>query len=483
MSKRIDHFVDWFGTSVDTDDCDPALYMMNYIFERFEFNLEQKYWMCWLYANTYNFATAYVIWNEFPDFHLVDMDRLKDWNDKNYKRLRYQIDTKWNKGHLPEMFESYRAWIGSGSQHDKFQSLRRGNKFLNFHMVWAEALKLHKFGRYTTWFYLQALKHCVGINIDSPTLFLDNYDGSRSHRNGLCYVLDRDDLIDTRLNPEDLHHFDEISIIILDETIKQYPHLAKKLDYFAMETALCSFKKLFRIKKGRYMGYYHDRQAEEIKQIEKDGWTGINWTPLWQCRQENIDPKYLNGKIDTEKMKLYLQQNSTKPTLHIIGGMPVTGKTTLMRQIRTHLRELHWKSPAYKTHELLRYEEYENHIVLGIYDGDTFDGTDKLSMAVNKDALDFLKTNQKKVLVEGDRLFNLKFIDGAMSLGYDVKITILIMYDLQELVKRYKQRGQIQSSTFLKGRHTKIANISAAHPTNKIDSFYPLEEENILQFI
>ena len=74
-----------------------------------------------------------------------------------------------------------------------------------------------------------------------------------------------------------------------------------------METCLCSFKKIFREKHGRYLGYYLDRQAEEIMQCEKDGWYGIDWDVLWQARNETIDLRLDHKKgIDKEKFTFFL---------------------------------------------------------------------------------------------------------------------------------------------------------------------------------
>lgn len=477
LSKRTEQFIEWFGKEVEIDDCDPALYMINYFFDRFEFNIEQKLWLCWLYGTTYHFPTAYIIWNEFPDFHLVDSKRLKEWNDANYKRLRYQTDTKWNKGHLPEMFESYKKWVGNQSQHAKFQSLWEDDSRIYFDVMWKEAKSWFKFGRYTAWFYLQTIKHCAGIKLQPRSLMFEDYSGSRSHRNGFCYAIDEEKLIDTKLNKQQLEKFDYMGIEILRMVKDRYPLLAHKLDFFAMETALCSFKKLFRIKEGRYYGYYHDRQAQEIKKAEKDGWIGINWEPLWQCRNESICVEYLEGKIDTEKMKLFLKANGQKQ-LTIIGGLPVSGKTTIMNRIRKKLEFCQQKK-----HGILRYEEYENHIIFGIYAGKMFDGTDKLSMAVQKDALDFLKHNTKKVLIEGDRLFNAKFIQGAIDIGYGVEVLVCVTDSLPQILKRYQKRGRMQDQKFLKGRHTKISNIILEFPHTIINTNEPVPEEKILELI
>jgi hypothetical protein len=75
-----------------------------------------------------------------------------------------------------------------------------------------------------------------------------------------------------------------------------------------METCLCSFKKIFRERHGRYLGYYLDRQAEEIMQCEQDGWYGIDWNVLWQAREETIDLRLDHKKgIDKEKFPNFLR--------------------------------------------------------------------------------------------------------------------------------------------------------------------------------
>jgi hypothetical protein len=74
-----------------------------------------------------------------------------------------------------------------------------------------------------------------------------------------------------------------------------------------METCLCSYKKIFREHHGRYLGYYLDRQAEEIIKVEGDGWYGIDWDVLWQSREETIDLRLDHKRgIDKEKFKYFI---------------------------------------------------------------------------------------------------------------------------------------------------------------------------------
>jgi hypothetical protein len=307
QKQRRKDFINWYKWSLSIKDCDPAIFMTNYLFDRFEHNTEQRLWIAWIYGTTYYFPTTWVIWNEFPDMELVGIERLREWNNNNYKRLRYQTDTKWNKGHLPTQFESYKQWVGDKTQREAFQELiQPRSPEVSFSNIWDEVkTKFHKFGRYSTWFYLQTLKQCCDLPIEPTSLMLEDHDGSRSHRNGLCMALGKDNWYDKKLTGLELVYLNEQAALILQEVRKEFPNT----DYFDMETCLCSFKKLFRVTHGRYLGYYLDRQAEEISKCESDGWFGIDWQPMWDARNETLDKKLLTNKINKSKMELYLNHD------------------------------------------------------------------------------------------------------------------------------------------------------------------------------
>ncbi len=306
--NRREGFIRWYAWSLKYDDCDPAVWCTNYLHKRYEHNDEERIWLAWLYGNTYQLPTAWVLKNEFPDFELATVDRMEQWNTANYKRLRYQTDTKWNKGHLPAMFASYQKFIGNKTQREAMESYYGHNEEENFDNLWKSIKSgLHKFGRYSTWFYLQHLKHTAGIRINPTSLMLDDYDGSRSHRNGLLFALAQEHNMDRKLTRAEYANLESQAYEILCETEARFPELASSIDYFTMETCLCSYKKIFREHHGRYLGYYLDRQAEEIKMAEGDGWYGIDWDVLWQARNETIDLRLDNDRgIDKDRFSSFL---------------------------------------------------------------------------------------------------------------------------------------------------------------------------------
>lgn len=309
-SNRREAFIRWYAWSLNFKDCDPSVWCTNYLHSRYEHNDEERIWFAWLYGNTYQLPTAWVLKNEFPDFELATVDRIEEWNTHNYKRLRYQTDTKWNKGHLPSMFVSYQKFVGSSStQRKAIESCFGDNEEQNFENLWEQINKnLHKFGRYSTWFYLQHLKHTANIAISPTSLMLNDYSGSRSHRNGLLYALGMEEKVDQRLTISEYAYLESAGKEILQEMRIRFPELSLDIDFFTMETCLCSFKKIFREHHGRYLGYYLDRQSEEIQKAESDGWYGIEWKVLWQSRDETLDQRLSRRNvINKEKFSSFIR--------------------------------------------------------------------------------------------------------------------------------------------------------------------------------
>lgn len=292
---REETLYDWFLWSLKYGDCDPSIWMINYLFNRMEFNIEQKLWFSWIYGNTYNLPATWVIWNEFPDYENCDVERIKRWQNENYANIKYQTDTKWNKGHLDSMFLSYKEIMGK-RQYIFFKKNLTDDGIKNYHFLYNFVIeKFYKFGRYVTWFYLQTLRNNCNLNIEPDSLLFSDR-GSESHRNGMIYAIGKDEYVEKKYGDIEKNFFDFLekrARIILKKIKKEYHHVS----FFEMETVLCSYKKLFRDHHHRWKGYYLARQLDDIEKYEKLNWSGIDWGLLHQARKEVLHKELVSMKL------------------------------------------------------------------------------------------------------------------------------------------------------------------------------------------
>ena len=148
-----------------------------------------------------------------------------------------------------------------------------------------------------------------------------------------------------------------------------------------------------------------------------------------------------------------------------MGGEPATGKTTLMFKLISMADD--WQ--IVKPQKLLdaMHSKKLNLYILGKYEtGDNvFQGTDRLSMAVQPDAEKFFSElwyeegAETNVIFEGDRLFNGKLLD-KLSEWFPNSFKVLVLtasHDTKE--QRHVDRKDDQDDKFKSSRATKISNI------------------------
>lgn len=142
-----------------------------------------------------------------------------------------------------------------------------------------------------------------------------------------------------------------------------------------------------------------------------------------------------------------------------VGGSPGTGKTTLFRKF---MENKEWEFVEPKKLLPALYNKELDLYILGKYEeGETFAGTDRLSMAVQPTAQEFVMECTSNILFEGDRIFNQSFLEFCSALP-NTDLRVLFLKVPKEILEdRYKERGSDQSETFLKGRETKYSNLLA----------------------
>lgn len=260
--------------SLKANDVDPSVLCLKYLAERFELNLSQRYWIAFLYGTNYCSVTTFLMYNEFPDFELVDLNRLKKWWEKNKQGLIFQSDRlriKTGNAFIPA-FISYSNLVKNNQQ--KYFAQAKNSK-----EAYELITNIKHFGRFSTFNYLDVLNQITDLK-HSPKYL--NMLEAESCRKGLCYSIGEDNWVKENLTKQRAKHLHNQFITYLRE-----------LDgnVYQIETTLCAYHKY---KKGqRYIGYYIERMRKEIEKMQGK-YYGVAWETLWQFRDETFEKKYLN---------------------------------------------------------------------------------------------------------------------------------------------------------------------------------------------
>jgi broad-specificity NMP kinase len=159
-----------------------------------------------------------------------------------------------------------------------------------------------------------------------------------------------------------------------------------------------------------------------------------------------------------DQISVQLIKNTLKTRKIIaVGGQPGTGKTTLFRK---YMEGKDWIVGEPAKLVSASYNADRDLYILGKYDeGETFAGTDRLSMAVQPPLQEWVASHNCNILFEGDRVFNQSFLEFCMGLPNTDLQVVYLKAPKTLLEQRYKDRGSEQSEQFLRGRETKYSNL------------------------
>lgn len=272
-------------------------YAFPWLFERHGMDMEEKLWFCFLNGVCQNVLTTYELWSAFPRLDQLDLDAFSSFFRANYKKFGWDTDRKWVKNKFETTIEGYRTNLASRSQTEFFMGIcNTPSVEENFRRLWEVVMKRFPyFGRLATFSYLEYLK-IAGLPIDCDSLFFDDLEGSKSHRNGLCKVLGRDDLdwheklnpaFNGEYTPEVLAWLTKEGETLLKEARARIVH--PDVGYFTLESTLCCYKSWHRPNR-RYPNVYNDMFFNRIKYHET-AWAKA-MPMFWEMREQNL-PAYL----------------------------------------------------------------------------------------------------------------------------------------------------------------------------------------------
>lgn len=295
-------------------------YAIPYLVKKFNLDFEQALWLCYINGCTQNIVTTWRIFNEFSNFSSINEQQLLKWHNEKWRTLDYDIDRRYQKGHLVEMYNDYKSKVGNGSQQSFFETIMdKGGTDKKFDNLFKYVYdNFFMYGRLSTFSYLEYLK-IIGVDITCSNLFLSDLEGSKSHRNGLCIVLGLDHA-DWNKNNEQAKafHKDPSNVEMLKKEgeilLKEAQTRNASADYFTLESTLCCYKSWHRPDR-RYPNVYNDMFYERIVKAEKKG---IDCNVFRQMRKDCL-PDYMLCEVNKDMMSIEkVKQNWYRTTGEVI---------------------------------------------------------------------------------------------------------------------------------------------------------------------
>lgn len=264
-------------------------YVLPYVAEALELDLEQRYWLAWLNANTQNPVTSLILLQAAP--------RLRDWEKavslwrEGYRTLDWDTDRRYHKARFEDAVRGYTSAVDCSCtlpQHRYFRGA--GGDWTGW---WERAFALPTMGRLSTWSYLEYLRILLGPAAvpDADTLMLEDIPGSRSHRNGLCWVEGISEwVVDKQLGHSsvtDAIYKDPVRLAYLGRAAYKIWTEARErtgaeANLLSLESALCTYKSWHKPNR-RYPGVYNDMLYNRLVTAE-NRW-GRRFGVIWDARR------------------------------------------------------------------------------------------------------------------------------------------------------------------------------------------------------
>ena len=287
--------------------------------KRFNWGMEQKLWFAALNGTTQNPITSLRIMQEFPEvpYNSVMCSELEQWFNKNWTTLSYDQDRRHQKVDTPKFVESYsRLAYDAGSQ----EKLLSGT----FSELWDRVTKqFHSFGRLASFSYLEYVR-IMGAGADCDRLFLEDKSGSKSHRNGMLFLIGKDELVwDKRQENSHDGNYDNFRAMCswLESRASGYladcgiEHADK--GFFTFESQCCQFKNGFF--RRRYPGVYSDMALDRIKWYDDRGFSEL--TKVFKQIREDKLPEWLREECEDTSFA-YLNHRNKRAAQFADTGVP-----------------------------------------------------------------------------------------------------------------------------------------------------------------
>lgn len=312
----------WAESMYHTGELNQQLRLMDYA----TIDLESKLWLAFLWACCYNFTGPWVILHHFPTppSGPGEMKDFADWYNSIFDDFRVDTDCRYRKSKMIQAVQSYVDWLDGREQWDALKDiLLHDNPVEKYNKLWDTALGWKYQGRLSVWNYVEAVALVTewAYDIDCQDFMLDDLTGSESNRNGFCWVSGREHLqtkggrvkaTGEKLEAAIADQLNKDAERVFRRLQEELPGMDEPILRLNVETVFCWYKKLFRERQSRYLGWDADRTYEEIRYVEEK-FPDVDCNEIWGARRVWL-PEHLLSEckpveyrgVDKEKMKIFI---------------------------------------------------------------------------------------------------------------------------------------------------------------------------------
>ena len=237
--------------------------------ERYEWDDDQKLWFCFLNGLTQNPITSFKIMCVLPEVPPAgaQLTKFTTWFNDEWGSLQFDTDRRYQKKDTVEAIKAYANLVAEHGTQKKMLSDKP------YKDLWKLVRDRYlSFGRLSSFSYLEYV-YLNGFGADCDDLLFEDKSGSKSHRNGMLFLLGCDNLVwDKRLDNGfngEYENFNKMCSWLTDKSHdfmngfkETHPHLLDA-NKFTLESNLCTFKNHFF--GHRYPGVYADMAWERIE--------------------------------------------------------------------------------------------------------------------------------------------------------------------------------------------------------------------------
>ena len=315
--NRKQYFTELYAMNLEHGVMPGLVYLyMPELKQRFGWDNETALWFATLNGFTQSPITSLRMMHQLDHVPTTDaeVNEFEAWFNTEWPNLHFDADRLKNKRNTVPGIRSYMNLVKEyGSQTKLFDPLT------SYEELWSRVSRIYGMGRLSCFSYLEYIK-IMGYGTECTDLMLMDKDGSRSHRNGMLFLVGWDDLVwDKRANNGFDGKYENFNNLCkrlnegADNFLRQYKAKYPKHEhagYFTFESQCCQFKNGFFGR--RYPGVYADMAWDRIKWY--DDRDMAHWTTLFKAIREDRLPKWLREECEAKPIKRSDKANQFKLT-------------------------------------------------------------------------------------------------------------------------------------------------------------------------